>query len=163
MTSFDYAVLTVIGISIVVSIMRGAIKELLALFGWIVAFYIAKTYSSQLAPLLPQDIPTEAFKVLAAFLILLIGVLFINSLLSIALSTIVSKIGLGWLNRVLGVIFGFVKGLLIICVLVLLAGMTSLPKENVWTDAMLSSPLEMLVKAALPWLPESVTKHVGFD
>lgn len=163
MTSFDYAVLAIIGISIVVSMMRGAIKELLALFGWVAAFYIAKTYSSQLAPLLPVGIPTEALKTLAAFLILLVAVLFLNSLFSVAVSSIVSKIGFGWLNRFLGVIFGFMKGLLIVCVMVLLAGLTSFPKEKMWTDAMLSSPLEVLVKAALPWLPDSVTKHVKFD
>lgn len=163
MTSFDYVVLAIIGISIVVSMMRGAIKELLALFGWVAAFYIAKTYSSQLAALLPVDIPTSALKTLAAFLILLVAVLFLSSLLSVAVSSIVSKIRLGWLNRFLGLIFGLVKGLLIVCVIVLLAGLTSLPKEKVWTDAMLSSPLEVLVNAALPWLPENVTKHVQFD
>lgn len=163
MTSFDYVVLAIIGISIVVSMMRGAIKELLALFGWVAAFYIAKTYSSQLAALLPVDIPTSALKTLAAFLILLVAVLFLSSLLSVAVSSIVSKIRLGWLNRFLGLIFGLVKGLLIVCVIVLLAGLTGLPKEKVWTDAMLSSPLEVLVNAALPWLPENVTKHVQFD
>jgi membrane protein required for colicin V production len=156
-------VLAIIGVSIVVSMMRGAIKEMLAIFGWVAAFYVAKTYSPQLAPLLPQDIPTEALKTLASFIILLIAVLFINSLLSVAISSIVSKIGLGWLNRFLGVVFGFAKGVLIVCVLVLLAGLTSLPKEKMWTDAMLSSPLEMLVKSTLPWLPNSISKHVKFD
>ena len=156
-------VLAIIGISIVVSMMRGAIKEMLAIFGWVAAFYVAKTYSPILAPLLPHDIPTEAFKTLAAFLILLVAILFINSLLSIAVSSVVRKIGPGWLNRFLGVVFGFAKGLLIVCVLVLLAGLTSLPKEKMWTDASLSSPLESLVNLALPWLPESVTKHVKFD
>ena len=163
MTSFDYIVFTIIGLSIVVSMMRGAIKEMLAIFGWVAAFYVAKAYSPLLALQLPQGIPTEALKTLAAFLILLIAMLFISSVLSIAVSRIVSKVRLGWLNRFLGVVFGFMKGLLIVCVLVLLAGLTSLPKEKMWTDAMLSSPLEMMVKAALPWLPDSVTKHVKFD
>lgn len=163
MTSFDYLVLAIIGISIVVSMMRGAVKEILAVFGWIAAIYVAKTYSPMLVPLLPQDIPTEALKTLAAFLILLFAVLFVNSLLSIAVSSIVSKIRLGWLNRFLGVIVGFAKGLLIVCVMVFLAGLTSLPKEKMWTDASLSSPLESLVKLALPWLPERVTKHVEFE
>ncbi|MEE9332266.1 MAG: CvpA family protein [Methylophilaceae bacterium] len=163
MTSFDYAVLAIIGISIVVSLMRGAIKELLALFGWVAAFYVAKTYSAQLAYLLPQDIPTEALKTLAAFIILLLAVLLVNSLLSIAIFSVVSKIGLNWLNRFFGVIFGFAKGLFIVSVLVFLAGLTSLPKEKMWKDAMLSSPLEMLVTAVLPWLPDGVTKHVKFD
>lgn len=156
-------VLAIIGISIIVSMMRGAVKEMLAIIGWLVAFYVAKTYSSMLSPMLPQDIPTEALKTLAAFLILLIAVLFINSLLSIAISSIISKVRLGWLNRLLGIVFGFAKGVLIVCVLVFLAGLTSLPKERMWTDAMLSSPLEVLVKSTFPWLPYSVTKHVNFD
>lgn len=156
-------VLAVIGISIIVSMMRGALKEMLAIIGWLIAFYVAKTYASVLSPMLPQDIPTEALKTLAAFLILLIAVLFINSLLSIAISSIVSKVGLGWLNRLLGIVFGFAKGVLIVYVLVFLAGLTNLPKERMWTDAMLSSPLEVLVKSTFPWLPYSVTKHVNFD
>ncbi len=156
-------VLAIIGVSIIVSMMRGAFKEMLAIVGWLVAFYVAKTYASLLSPMLPQDIPTEALKTLAAFLILLIAVLFINSLLSIAISSIISKVRLGWLNRFLGIVFGFAKGVLIVCVLVFLAGLTSLPKERMWTDAMLSSPLEVLVKSTFPWLPYSVTKHVKFD
>jgi len=143
--------------------MRGVVKELLAIFGWVAAFYIAKTYSPLLAPLLPEEIPTEALKVLAAFLILLVCVLLISSFLSIAVSSVVRKVGLNWLNRFFGVVFGFARGLLIVCVLVFLAGLTSLPKKKMWTDAMLSSPLEMIVISALPWLPGSVTKHVKFD
>jgi Colicin V production protein. len=67
------------------------------------------------------------------------------------------------LNRIAGMAFGFAKGLLIVCVLVLLAGLTSLPKERVWTEAVLSSPLEVLVESIVPWLPESIAKHVKFD
>ena len=87
MTSFDYAVLLIIGISIVVSMMRGAVREVLAITGWVAAFYTAKTYTTQLVPLLPADIPTEPLKVLAAFVILFLGVLLIASLLTIALSS----------------------------------------------------------------------------
>lgn len=163
MTSFDYTVLLIIGISIIVSMMRGAVREVLAIAGWLVAFYVAKTYAVQLVPVLPQDIPTEPLKVLAAFLILFLGVLLIASLLTIALSSIIKKIGLNWLNRFVGALFGFARGLLIVCVLVFLAGLTSLPKDARWTNAMFSSPLEALVKAALPWVPQAVTKHIRYD
>ena len=163
MTSFDYIVLIIIGISIVVSMMRGAVREVLAILGWIAALYTARTYASQLVPLLPPDIPTESLKVLAAFVILMLGVLLIASLLSIALSSIIKKIGLNWLNRGLGGLFGFARGLLIVCVLVFLAGLTSLPKDARWTNAMFSAPLEVLVKSMLPWLPQSVTRHVVYD
>ena len=143
--------------------MRGAVREVLAIAGWIAALYVAKTYASQLVPLLPQDIPTESLKVLAAFVILLLGVLLIVSLLSIALSSLIKKIGLNWLNRFVGAMFGFARGLLVVCVLVFLAGLTSLPKDARWTNAMFSAPLEVLVKSMLPWLPPSVTKYVAYD
>lgn len=163
MTSFDYIVIAIIALSVVVSMMRGAVKEMLAILGWVVAFYVAKAYSSMLAAFLPEGIPTEALKTLIAFLILLIAVLFISGLLAVAISGIVNKVGLGSLNRLFGVIFGFAKGLLIVSVLVFLAGLTSLPKEQMWADAVLSEPLEILVKSALPWLPEGISKHVKFD
>ncbi len=163
MTSFDYTVLLIIGISIVVSMMRGAVREVLAIGGWIAAFYIAKTYTVQLVPLLPQDIPTEPLKVLAAFLILFLGVLLIASLLTIALSSLIKKIGLNWFNRFIGALFGFARGLLIVCVLVFLSGLTNLPKDARWTNAMFSSPLEALVKTVLPWVPQAVAKHIKYD
>lgn len=163
MTSFDYAVLIIIGICIVVSMMRGAVREMLSIIGWFAAFYVAKTYATQLIPLLPQDIPSDALRVLAAFLILFLGVLLVVSLLSIALSSILKKIGLGWLNRFFGALFGFVKGLFIVCVLVFLAGLTNVPKDVRWTNAMFSSPLEALVKTVLPWIPQKIAQHVKYD
>lgn len=163
MTSFDYIVIAIIALSVVVSMMRGAVKEMLAILGWVVAFYVAKVYSPMLAAFLPQGIPTEALKTLIAFLILLIAVLFLSGLLAVAISGIISKVGLDGLNRLFGVVFGFAKGLLVVSVLVFLAGLTSLPKEQMWTDAVLSEPLEILVKSALPWLPEGISKHVKFD
>ena len=163
MTSFDYTVLLIIGISIVVSMMRGAVRELLAIAGWVAAIYVAKIYAIQLMPLLPTDIPTEPLRVLASHLILFFGVLLISSLLTIALSSIIKKIGLNWLNRGVGAFFGLARGLLIVCVLIFLAGLTNLPKDTRWTNAMFSSPLEALVKTALPLLPQAVAKHVKYD
>ena len=163
MTSFDYAVLIIIGISIVVSMMRGAVREVLAIAGWLAAIFAAKTYAIELVPLLPADIPTEALKILAAHVIVFFGVLVIASLLTIALSSLIKKISLNWVNRFLGAFFGFARGLIIVCVLVFLAGLTSLPKDARWTNAMFSSPLEALVKTLLPWLPPTIAKHVAYD
>ena len=162
MTSFDYAVLIIIGISIVVSMMRGAVREVLAIAGWLAAIFAAKTYAIELVPLLPADIPTESLKILAAHIIVFFGVLVIASLLTIALSSLIKKIGLNWFNRFLGGFFGFARGLIIVCVLVFLAGLTSFPKDARWTNAMFSSPLEALVKSALPLLPLAVTKHIKY-
>ena len=70
MTIFDYVVLVIIGLSIFFSIMRGLVREVLALGGWIAAFFVAKSYTLELSPLLPKAIPTETLQYLAAFVIL---------------------------------------------------------------------------------------------
>jgi len=163
MTAFDYAVLTIIGLSVIFSVMRGMVKEVLSILGWVAAFYVGRTYTSQLLPMMPVDIPTESLRILAAFLVLFLATLLVSTLLAIAISAVFKKIGLGWLNRLLGAFFGVFRGLLIICILVFLAGLTELPKDARWKNAMFSSPIEALVISMLPWLPEGMAKHVKYD
>jgi membrane protein required for colicin V production len=163
MTMFDYVVLFIMAVSVLVSLMRGAVKEFLSIAAWVLAFYVAQNYASLLIPLLPEAIPSEMLKMMAAFLILFLAVLFISSLISIAITSLLSKVGIGWFNRLVGALFGLAKGLLIVCVLVFLAGMTQLPKDALWTNAMLSAPLEALVKSLMPLLPPSLTQYVSFE
>ena len=163
MTIFDYLVLAIIGLSIILSVMRGLLIEALSIVGWVVAFFVAKTYSSQLVPMMPVDIPTESLRILAAFLVVFFATLLITSLLAIALSAVFKKIGLGWLNRVLGAVFGLTRGVLIVCILVFLAGLTSLPQDDRWRNAMFSAPIEALVTSLLPWVPDNITQYVKYD
>lgn len=163
MTIFDYLVLAIIGLSIILSVMRGLLIEALSIVGWVVAFFVAKTYSSQLLPMMPADIPTESLRILAAFLVVFFATLLITSLLAIALSTLFKKIGLGWLNRLLGAVFGLTRGVLIVCILVFLAGLTSLPQDERWRNAMFSAPIEALVTSLLPWVPDNITQYVKYD
>lgn len=163
MTSFDYVVLTIIGLSIILSMMRGLLREVLAIMGWVAAFYVAKTYANEILPMMPVDIPTESLRILAAFLVLFLATLLVASLLGIALSAIFKKIGLGWLNRLLGAVFGLARGILIVCIIVFLAGLTHIPKDARWRNAMFSAPTEALVISMLPWVPVSIAKHVKYD
>ena len=163
MTGFDYIVLVIIGLSLLLSILRGGIRELLSLAGWLVAFYVGRTYTNLLIPLLPVGIPTESLKVLAAFLILFFATLLVASLISITFSQLLKKIGLGWFNRFLGGLFGLVRGLIIVGILVLLAGLTNIPKDLMWRNAMFSAPLEAFVLSCLPWMPQNIAKHVKYD
>lgn len=163
MTSFDYLALVIIGISIILSVMRGLLIEVLSIMGWVAAFFVAKTYASQVMPMMPADIPTESMRILAAFLVLFFATLLVASLLGIALSAIFKRIGLGWLNRLLGAAFGMARGLLIVCILVFLAGLTAAPKDERWRNAMFSAPIEALVISLLPWIPVSIAKHIKYD
>lgn len=163
MTSFDYLVLAITGLSIILSVMRGLLAEVLSIAGWLAAFFVAKTYANQVVPMMPVEIPTESLRILAAFLMLFFATLLVASLLAIALSTIFKKIGLGWFNRLLGGVFGLARGLLIVCILVFLAGLTDAPKDERWRNAMFSAPIEALVVSLLPCVPASIAEHIKYD
>ncbi|ACT47894.1 CvpA family protein [Methylotenera mobilis] len=163
MTIFDYIVLSIIGLSVILSVMRGMVREVIAIVGLVAAFYVGVTYTNQLLPMMPMDIPNDALRVLAAFLVLFLATILLATLLGIALSAIFKKAGLGWLNRFLGALFGVARGLLIVCVIVFLAGLTDIPKDPRWRNAMFSAPIEALVVNLLPWVPEGIAKHVKYD
>ncbi len=163
MTIFDYVVLGILGFSILVGLMRGAIHELFSVLGWVLAFYLANRFNSQVIAYMPEQIPGEAIKAMAAFLLVFLLVLFVCTLLALLLTTLIKAVGLGGMNRILGGAAGALKGLLIVCILVMLAAMTELPKDPRWSNAMFSAPIEVLVLKLLPWMPSSIAKHVHLD
>lgn len=163
MTVFDYLVLGIIGFSILVGLMRGAIRELFSVLGWVLAFYLANRFNGEVISYMPEQIPGDAVKALAAFLVVFLLVLFVSTLLALLLTTLIKAVGLGGLNRVLGGLAGIVKGMLVVCILVMLAAMTDLPKDPRWTNATFSAPVEALVLKLLPWMPSSIARHVHLD
>jgi membrane protein required for colicin V production len=64
---------------------------------------------------------------------------------------------------VLGLAFGLVRGLLIVLVAVLLAGLTRLPEDRGWRDAMLSQPLEVLALLVRSYLPADLARRIRYD
>jgi membrane protein required for colicin V production len=162
MTTFDYGILAIIGVSVLLSLMRGFLREMIGLVAWLVAFYVAQRYSVEVAPLLPQTMPNESLRMLAAFAAVFLCALLVTSLLGISLYALVRNVGLGPFDRTLGVFFGLARGILIVGVLVLLGGMTSLPERNDWRNAMFSAPLEAMVLWCKPWLPTEITDHLKY-
>ena len=163
MTAFDYTVLLIVGVSILISVMRGLVREALALAGWVAAFWVAASYSVPLAPLLPEAVPNETLRLLAAFVALFLGSLLLASLLTIALAELVKKLGMGAVDRGLGALFGLARGVLIVLVMVLAAGLTPLPRQGFWRNAMLSSPFEAFVVVVKPWLPVELAKRISYE
>jgi membrane protein required for colicin V production len=162
-TVFDYAVLGIIGFSVLLGLLRGFIRESLDLAGWVVAFLAARAYGVQAAGMLTEYLPNENLRMVGGFLAVFLLALLLASLLAVGLSEVVKKVGLGLLDRLLGLAFGCARGVVVVGVLVLLGGMTSLPQRQEWQDATFSAPSEALVLAATPWLPEQMTRYLDFD
>jgi membrane protein required for colicin V production len=161
-TAFDYAVLVIVGSSVVISVMRGFAREVLALAGWVIAFFAATALSGPVSKAFTV-VSDPSLRVLAAFLAVFVVTLIAASLLGMVISRLLKSAGLGAEDRLLGGFFGLARGMLIVLVIVLLAGLTALPRQPAWTDAMLSPPLEALAGTIKPWLPQVVAGHLSYD
>src|SRR5262245_38422035 len=134
MTAFDYAVLAIVVLSILVSLIRGLVREVLALAAWAVGFIIASVFAADVAALLAPRIADERVRLLAAFAGLFLAVLLSMSVLALLVSKLVKGAGLGLEDRLLGGVFGLARGVLVVMVLVLAAGLTALPRQPEWRE-----------------------------
>jgi len=162
MTAFDYVVLAIFAASIVIGVLRGLVQEVLSLVAWIAAFVVANLYGASMADLLPASVPGATLRLAVGFGILFIATLLLFALVNRAIAHMVSASGLKIADRGLGGVFGIARAALIVMTLAILAGLTGLPQEPVWRDALLSPPTESAVRTLKPWLPEAVARHVHF-
>lgn len=162
MTLLDYAVLAIIGFSVLLSVIRGLVREVLALAAWAIALIVAWLFGGQLAALMPQEIPSEELRWLAGFATLFFLVLLAMSLVALAVSQLVKSAGLSVEDRVLGAVFGLVRGFAVVMILVLLAGATALPGQPFWRDAALRPLLERVAIVIKSWLPPAVSQHIRY-
>lgn len=162
MTIFDYLVLFVLLASVVISTMRGLVKEILSLLGWVVAFVVANAYGAKLAPLLPSMIPGESVRLMVAFVALFIGARILMGLLTLAIDALVKASGLSLADRGLGGLFGLARGIVIVLFAVILSGMTSIPQQDFWKNALLSPMAETGARTIKPFLPAALAQHVQF-
>ncbi|BBP03650.1 colicin V biosynthesis protein [Sulfuriferula plumbiphila] len=162
MTGFDFVVIGVVALSVLLGLMRGAVKEILSLAAWVLAFVAAKTFAATAAGVMPDFISNAALRYLAGFILVFIVVMALAMLLSLLLSESLKALGLGMVDRMLGGVFGFLRGMVIVTMLVLLAGLTQLPKTEVWRQASLSGVFEILAIMVKPWLPMDLANHIHY-
>jgi len=162
MTLFDIAVITIVGLSVLLSVIRGLVREVLALAAWVVAFLAANVLAGAVVPWMPQSFENEELRLLAAFVCVFIATLLAMSVLALLASKLVKSAGLGLEDRLLGAAFGLARGMLVVMILVLLAGLTALPRQAVWRNAVLSDPLEELAVTTRAWLPAELAQRITY-
>lgn len=161
MTWFDYAVIAIVGLSVVLAVVRGVVREIAALAGWAAALILSGLFAQDLAQWLPVAL-APMVKAVIAYLVIFLGVLLLSGLAGMLLAKLFRAAGLGFTDRAVGAVFGFARGALIVLVAVMLAGLTGLPKEPFWREAVLSGPIETAVLAAKPALPKDLAQRIRY-
>jgi membrane protein required for colicin V production len=163
MTEFDYIILAIIILSVLLGWWRGLVYEILSLLSWVTSYFVAKSWVVEFTPYMPAVLESEALRNAAAFSAVFITTLILCAIAAWSLSKLIKSFGLDWrTDGVTGAIFGFVRGLMLVLVLVLLAGLTKLPQTLFWRDALLSKPLQNVAMLAKEILPDEMAKRVSF-
>jgi membrane protein required for colicin V production len=163
MAVFDYAVIGIVALSLVLGLWRGVVSELIALAAWVLAFMAALEFGSRSGQFLFAGIADPAIRALAGCALVFVVVLVAMSLLRLAVHSMVKALGLSLSDRLLGMFFGLARGVLVVMALVAAGGLTSAPQQPWWKQATLAQPLETAVLVAKPWLPDDLAKRIRFS
>ena len=168
MTGFDFAVIAILLVSLLFGLWRGLVYEVLSLMGWPVAFVLSRLFAGSVAPMMPGPVLSniegaqETIRITLAYVVVFVAALIVWGVLAWLLSRLVKAAGLGWLDRVLGGLFGALRGGLVILALVWLAGMTAVPDQLFWRDAQMSKTAEDAALLTKVWLPDNIAQRVRY-
>ncbi|MFT5503548.1 MAG: membrane protein required for colicin V production [Gammaproteobacteria bacterium] len=157
MSWLDLVILGVIGLSALISLVRGFVKESISLVSWILAGVIALRYFSAMADMLSAWVESPTIQNAAGFAILFICTLIVGAIVNYMASQLVTKTGLSGTDKSLGVVFGAARGVLIVTMVVLLASLTPMPAEEWWKE---SATVEHFGTLAT-WLKEVLPQDVA--
>ena len=155
----DIVVLAIIGISVLIGLFRGLVKESISLATWLLALWAGLTYGPKLAGLLPFSVGSQTVQSLIGIAILFVVVVIVGGIVNYLVGQLVDRTGLSGTDRMLGLIFGVLRGGLIVAVLVLLAMLTNLPNEPWWKDSMTLPFFQEIAVWIRDMLPPSLAEH----
>ena len=155
---FDWIIIAVLALSTLMSLRRGFVREALSLGTWIAAFVIARQFHEPMFQLLEAQITDVLMRSIAAFAVLFSGTLLLGATLSFLLGALINATGVSSTDRLLGMVFGFARGALIVTVVIGLLNLTPLINDSWYTDASLTSHFETVAQWALEQLLASGLK-----
>lgn len=162
MTWVDYGIVGLVALSALVSLLRGFLREALSLAGWVMAFWVALTFTRELASALPASISVPSARLAVAFFALFLGTLLVAALVNFLAGQLVERTGLTGTDRLLGVAFGIARGAVIVAILVLLAGFTALPQDPWWRGSALLPHVQQMALWIRGFLPPDIAAQIRY-
>lgn len=157
----DIVIVSIIAISGLIGVFRGLVRELMSLVGWIVSAWLAWRYAYVFAPVFDSVIESSDIRKAASFITIFLVSLVMFALLSYFISKIMSKSALKGMDRTLGMLFGLLRGVIIIAVLAILIQSTQFAKETWWTESILKDYFLLLAAYGMSIMPAEVSRFFG--
>lgn len=159
----DVAIAAIVGLSIIMGVIRGFIKELVALCIWALAISCAYAYNGQFDSLLSAYVHDPMIKKVIGFVVILLLIVFAGGLLNTFFGYAIRRSGLSSTDRLLGIGFGFLRGVLIVSFVMLVVKMTGFPYDAYTKNSKLYAHFEPIVHWLSGFTPEMIGQIKGLD
>ncbi|MFP6682864.1 MAG: CvpA family protein [Gammaproteobacteria bacterium] len=159
----DIAILTTIGISALISLFRGFMREALSLVGLGAAIWVAVAFYNPAADLLADYVAIPTARRVLAFVSIVVVSLLLAGIINHFIGKLIDKTGLSGTDRMLGIVFGFVRGVAIVGAIVMLLGLTQVPQDPWWRESMLMMHFQELALIAINFLPPDLIAHFSYS
>lgn len=157
----DIVFIAILAISVLVGLIRGAIREIFSLVGLALAVYLALTFSDSIAKkYVSQFFEDPKISYIVTFIIIIIATIFGMALVNLFIGQLLRASGLSFVNRFFGLIFGVLRGVIICCVLTLIISFVPGVSDKSWWKGSTLGPLfKSMAKNALIYLPDEVAEY----
>lgn len=153
--AFDWVAVLVIALSALLSLWRGFVREAIALAGWLIAFIVANLFAIYLAEAIGEVIANRTGRYIVAWTVLFVATLVTSSVVAKLLAKIMKASGLGVVDRLLGMVFGMLRGALIVMAVVFVVREV-IPKseQSLLQDSQLMPHIDVLLSWSLDLFEE---------
>jgi len=155
----DWTIIGIVGVSCLIGLKRGFVKEALSLACWVVAFFVAVTFRAPLSALLVDAISTPSVREITAFALLFTATLIVGALISYLIGELVRITGLSGTDRLFGMVFGAARGAIVVmAILLLVPAVVPIDQDPWWRQSnLIPSFLTME-----DWARRASDQFVGF-
>ncbi|MCX8600310.1 MULTISPECIES: CvpA family protein [unclassified Gilliamella] len=151
----DFTIIGVIVFSALISIVRGFVREALSLISWVLAFFIASRFYVYITGYL-TFFESDIIRIAVAIAILFVATLIVCGIVSYIIAQLVQKTGLSGTDRVLGICFGVLRGILVVAaVLFFVDTFTPLSQSPYWTQSQLIPHFHFIIRWFFDFIQQS--------
>lgn len=161
MSWLDWTLLAVLLLSAVIGLWRGLVYEVLSVAVWVGAFWLAQAFAAPAGAWLPVDGFSEPLQVAMGFAAVFLVAAFTGGALAWLVKKLVESVGLRPVDRVLGGVFGLLRGLVMLLGLALVVNMTPLKSHTRWVESPVAGRLSATLHTIRPLLPEALARHMS--
>lgn len=149
----DWLIVGITVLSVAVSFWRGFLKEAISLVTWVLAFFLAFHYIAIVASWLKPWIDSEAFRDGIGFASIFFSVLLAGGIVNYSIGYFMGGAGLTSMDHILGMVFGFLRGILLVVIAVMLVQFTTLTDSNTWRHSVLLPTFVDVAQWFKPFIP----------